>query len=836
MYNEDMKRKKPGRRKNDSLEPHYYSERLRRKLNELRFASAAIVEAPSGYGKTTAVRDFLENQHTSVYWFSAMDEAPEAGFRRLCYEIDKIDSISGERLLKTGLPNVATIGETCDALRTIQCRQDTYLVIDNFQLMQTALMPSFFCALLDHGGERLHIVIITQMLGRDFHMAAAGRGYLHIAAHDLRLEAQDIRSYFALADLNLSPEDAQNVAYTTEGWMVAVYLQLHTYRETGAFSDTTVLSLMEHLVWDALGEEQQHFLVRLSPFETITIQQACGLMGCETLPGSTREALQSPFIHYDRARQRYELHSLLTELLEQKRKERGVAFERECLLCAGNLCCDEGRISEALDYYWRIKDYEHILSLDFSQLILSDIGKTPFSEIAMDLVKYCPTGIQKANLLSMLRIAWALLTYGFSAAFSELMENLRVMIDSTDRDEISNLRGEWMLLLSFHHYPRLDEMISLLDQADAFFKGTCSQVISSSSLWWFGSCIPLADFHMIPGEADGEGERFETYIALLSKLTGGYGSGADALYHAVLAYHRGNVNEAETLAYKAAYLAENKKQSMIQLGVALQLAQAALHKADTENWQHAVHSMERSASCPLQNTYVVRSVLDIMRGMLFIELQQLDGIADWLKNGEFSEKKLLPQMLPLALFIHGLYLLHQGEPARLIGMIEAELSKSSMIPPVYEMLLTLNLAAGHFSAGNQEQAAALLLRISKKVLPDGLFFPFASFSWLLGGLTDHMIAQEYPGLLSKFKETKERFGSGWTKLYQDISPEELPLDLTEREREVALLAAGGLRNSEIAEKLFVSESTVRTHMRTIFRKLDIDRRIKLAEKLKNQYQ
>ena len=73
--------------------------------------------------------------------------------------------------------------------------------------------------------------------------------------------------------------------------------------------------------------------------------------------------------------------------------------------------------------------------------------------------------------------------------------------------------------------------------------------------------------------------------------------------------------------------------------------------------------------------------------------------------------------------------------------------------------------------------------------------------------------------------------SGWNTLHNDMFPDELPSDLTPREYEVARLAARGLRNSEIAQKLMVTESTVRAHLRTVFQKLDIDRRAKLAEKL-----
>jgi DNA-binding NarL/FixJ family response regulator len=52
--------------------------------------------------------------------------------------------------------------------------------------------------------------------------------------------------------------------------------------------------------------------------------------------------------------------------------------------------------------------------------------------------------------------------------------------------------------------------------------------------------------------------------------------------------------------------------------------------------------------------------------------------------------------------------------------------------------------------------------------------------------------------------------------------------LTSREREIVRLAAGGLRNRTIADRLSISEGTVKVHMHNIYEKLDVTGRIELA--------
>jgi len=85
-----------------------------------------------------------------------------------------------------------------------------------------------------------------------------------------------------------------------------------------------------------------------------------------------------------------------------------------------------------------------------------------------------------------------------------------------------------------------------------------------------------------------------------------------------------------------------------------------------------------------------------------------------------------------------------------------------------------------------------------------------------------------PNLLARIEALLRR--SKWNKNEKQhsalpfVKGEELS-PLTNREKEILTLVSKGETNSQIAEKLFVREVTVKTHLNSIYRKLKVENRV-----------
>ena len=77
-------------------------------------------------------------------------------------------------------------------------------------------------------------------------------------------------------------------------------------------------------------------------------------------------------------------------------------------------------------------------------------------------------------------------------------------------------------------------------------------------------------------------------------------------------------------------------------------------------------------------------------------------------------------------------------------------------------------------------------------------------------------------VMRQFAAPSESAATGGSPRTRDRSP------LSQREREIVALVAQGYKNKEMAEKMFISEQTVKNHLHNIFDKLGVSDRLELA--------
>ncbi|MFY0602408.1 MAG: response regulator transcription factor [Flavobacteriaceae bacterium] len=117
-----------------------------------------------------------------------------------------------------------------------------------------------------------------------------------------------------------------------------------------------------------------------------------------------------------------------------------------------------------------------------------------------------------------------------------------------------------------------------------------------------------------------------------------------------------------------------------------------------------------------------------------------------------------------------------------------------------------------------------------------VLFQLGTYSILSGNLNIEL-AIAFVAILSffigtYFRRKEKKSFSNITKKIDQMKIKEL--EITSREYEVLELISLGLSNKEIAEKLFLSESTIKTHVSNLLIKLNAKRRtqaLQIAKKL-----
>ncbi len=325
----------------------------------------------------------------------------------------------------------------------------------------------------------------------------------------------------------------------------------------------------------------------------------------------------------------------------------------------------------------------------------------------------------------------------------------------------------------------------------------------------------MSDLFHTPGTADSVSESLK------------YNHEAQVLFEAEVAYSRGEIDKVYD---SANYLLNKHSGFYAVLSAGMLLAMCAIWKGDIEMWRKAkVHIAE----APAKNDYD-RDAMQLAISTVDIMLYNVQNFPKWFQIGCFEpiHKDSYPAAkVYYAKFLYavaysvatgslklpgaeGLYVM-TSVPYTLEPMICWANEKNTVMSEIY---LRLTCAAVYHNYGNEEQAIRHIDRALALALPDKFYGVLAEYCRPLDTLIEKRLSAVDADAWKEVHKLYKIYNEGWSKLSGKVRGKNIITTLSDKEREVAKLAAFGMSNPEIAEKLHLSLSVVKQAVRIVSEK------------------
>ena len=801
----------------------YFSERLLCRLEQLHTMPLTLVEAPAGYGKTTALKHALRDvPHGALRWHNAQDAAVCCDW--LVRQIAQKDSALAQQIFdlynENGVPVHAKPAE----------ESSLYLMIDNFQTIATQFPFSVLQLLSALKDAAVHVIFLSRSFLRlpiqDLMQVC------YISKEDFLFQGEDIIRFAEKLGISLTEKQALHIRKKTGGWAAIVSLYLQNGCEEVEWKKLSLL--MEDLFWRRQEDILQRALLRLAQFEAVDVEMVRVLTEDIADLKEIGYLLYSlPLLHYDAERGRYSPCPLLREFLLYRLQNASFLTQWDSYHRCGCWYREHGETKKAVAAFHKVLDYEGILSCDLTGLLLEKFDKLSYTEIAGEILRHCPMETKQKYPLSLLRLCYALFA---DAAFAEYQQLLEEAKDIICEGNDPNLLGEWELIAAFQDFPNLEKMEQHYQRAKRLMTAP-SVIFTEREPFLFGSISMWRLFYTKPGELERTAETLERVMQLYNSLTAGHGSGAAELYRGELACMQGNFADAEIYGYQALYASLQRKNACVTYGAALLLGTNAVYHGDMVTWKRTLDYLEDPAhTYPfLRNTFLdvcmketVQSYLAMLQPEESRTRKRLQSASNRLYDLNFTNSTIKGARISRIILKKNYH--------KAIGILEVALKiDARLLALSAQLFIHTNLALCYFAIGRSRKATEHLeFTLSLAERDQVIAFPAYFREYLEPLFYLPALSRKYAVVIQEIRSLPIQNLPAvpeWKAFIprQEDEPEE---PLSKREREIAELAARGLRNGEIAEMLHISEGTVKNHLKIVFRKLNIDRRSSLRGRLR----
>ena len=814
-----------------SLNTIYISERLQESLRPISRCALTTVVAPMGYGKTTAVNWYLEERakaetlkiirisvysdNLAIFWKSVQEAFARAGFPFLREYPCPTDAAGGGLMVDDLCHELA--GET-----------SCYIFIDDFHLLTDRRASTFLCMLANRLPVNVHLIVAS----RDRFVPAAetvrlGAKAYQIGTEQLRLNHTELAVYAHRCGTDLSDAQVESLLYSSEGWFSAIYLNLRTLSERGVLPsrNSDIYTTFTAAMIDPLPEKQREFLSVMGLADEFTVEMAQCITG-DADAGQILSMLtaQNAFVTRLPDGATYRFHHMMKECAERSFLTMKAETQKRYWERFGFWYEEHKQYLHAIAAYRKSENYDALL-----RVIRSDAGILLASlkpEDVLTALDKCPAETLKADPFAILVLMRRMFTWRQIPKMLELKALLLSAIEEhpeLSEEERGNLLGECDLIMSFLCYNDISAMSCLHRSASAQMSRPAISIQNSGG-WTFGSPSVLMMFYRAPGELESELAEMDECMPHYYQVTNHHGQGAETIMRAEALFCQGRFTDAH-IELERAY-AQVKDNGQINMALCCDFLSWRLSRY-TDVEQHYTFE-ERYAALLRYHDASWINLWCATSAYYHALLDETDKIPEIFSQHRLSDINMLAPGKPMMEMIENQVYLAQGAYAKVVGR-SAELLAvcEAMHYALVALHIRIQTAAAYEQLGKPEEAHIWLRKALSDAEPDGLVMPFVENYDILNPLLEREIKND---LISKITELGEA-----AKARSAASARPAVFDaLTPREFEIVELMAQRLSNREIAEKLYLSEGSVKQYVNQIYSKLHMEgdtrtKRKRLAE-------
>ncbi|SFM00723.1 LuxR C-terminal-related transcriptional regulator [Pelosinus propionicus] len=804
----------------------YIRQQLRQALEGIWEQPLTVVEAPMGYGKTTAVKDFLQGSDANVLWQTLADASASGFWRGFCRLLKKTDESRANRLAELGVPTDSVFMEAAlELIGNIVFAGRTVLVFDDYHLLASPPVDQFIERLVKTAPTNLYIILVSRTRFGENTTELALKGFCQVIGKScFEFAEKEIIAYYKLCGIRLRPGEAAALYAYTEGWISALYLSLLTFAREGKVERQASLpELLEKAVYRQCPPAVKEFLLTICVFDSFTLAQAKALCPQENAGEIVSYLMaNNAFIKFDPYNRTYQLHNIFTGYLRELLEQQGAQRRRAVLQAAGSWYRENSDYIHAMDCFYE--------SGDFDQLLLAfvlDTGRSTNIEHKETLIRYftdCPAKIRRNHPAACLLYAQKLFAFDERDLYVAACREAGTYIETVpDEKTKRHLLGEFELIMSFAKYNDLWAMAEhhakayeLLDGPARFYDDN----LSSPSVLYL--------FYRQSGLLDQTARDYAAYMPRYRLITSGHGAGAEYVMQAELSFHRGDFEPAGIALHQALQAAQDNGQSAIRLCVLFLQSRLALIAGDLP----AVWELLRQLRAEIDEYghYQHAHTIDLCESVIYAQLGQAQKIPPWIAGGDLPASRLPLLNHTFFNIVYGKVLLLSGQELKLLGLTGHFLDVAGTFPNLLGQVYThIYAAAAYHRLHHPREAQAALRQAVDIAAADQLIMPFVENGADLAPVLRELANDDrYAGFIRNITATYAAFAPKLAVMRAAGVPGDDLASLTAREREISGLVAAGLSNQTIAGNLVVAEVTVKKALQNIYAKLGIANRATLA--------